>query len=47
MDKKIIKIKTLDLDTISMQKGANLKIMEFKVWFQTIKETHYKINGQE
>jgi hypothetical protein len=47
MDKKIIKIKMLDLDTISMRKGANLKTMEFKAWFQTIKETLYKTNGQE
>jgi hypothetical protein len=47
MDKKIIKIKMLDLDTISMQKEANLKTTEFKAWFQTIKETLYKINGQE
>jgi len=47
MDKKIIKIKMLDLDTISMQKEANLKTTEFKAWSQTIKETLYKINGQE
>jgi hypothetical protein len=47
MDKKIIKIKMLDLDIISMRKGVNLKTMEFKAWFQTIKETLYKTNGQE
>lgn len=47
MGKKTFKIKMLDLDIINMLKEVNLKTTEFKVWFKTIKEIHYKINGQE